>query len=892
MAREKWSGGTWNRKILGLLTGTTLCGSGLLCALLYGQSAKPDGNARPKEAALRVIVVSTPEQAKQILERLKAGYDFAALAKEKSIDPTADSGGYMGRMDPASLRPELRDAVKGVGPDQISAVTRIPSGYAILKVLPDSKAAEIENAPKARLQALSAFGSVLKSPGISGFGDANDALLRFPKASGWDRDFVLGCQMRSQSLAAATESLEKLLAPSNRQALDQQQPLDVMQEHVALGELYSYQGKMDAAIEQYEEAYGIASEKVLRAVPLMEFTLGIAHLHRSDMVNEAFSAPGEKCLFLMRPGHAYEKTEDAKKAIQHFSKCLEYRPESLDSRWFMNLAYASLGAYPEGVPEKYRIPLSAFESKESVARFLDVAPLVGVDTFSMAGSVIVDDFENNGSLDILASSMDMCQPLRYFHNNGDGTFTDRAREAGLAKQLGGLNIIQTDYNNDGCTDFLVLRGGWEFPERMSLVKNNCDGTFTDVTDASGLGATLVASQTAVWADINNDGLLDLFVGNESGGNLLFLNKGDGRFENISRSAGIDGKPGQIKSVVAADYDNDGYVDFYATDYLGENHLYHNNHDNTFTDVAEQAGVAGLGPSFAAWFFDYDNCGLPDLFVTSYFVSVDESMRTYLGLPHNAGTLKLYKNLGNGTFKDVTVETGLDKVFMPMGANFGDIDNDGFLDIYLGNGNPSYASVLPHVLLRNHDGKYFVDVTAASGTGELHKGHGVAFADLQRRGYEDIVTETGGATPGDRHTLRLFANTASGNGWINLKLVGVKSNRPAIGARIKVTVKDEGNRARAIYRTVGSGGSFGASPFEQHIGLGKSGQIERIEVDWPASGTHQSFTGVGKNQFWEIREDSRVAKRLERKMVPFSRGAPQNRGGKEQHSVRESSETRP
>ena len=869
-----------------------LCGSGLLCALVYGQSVKHDEDASRKEIALQVIVVNTPEQANQVLERLKVGYDFASLAKEKSIDPTADSGGYMGRMDPASLRPELRDAVKGVGPGKISAVTRIPSGYAILKVVPENKAAEIENAPKARLQALSAFGSVLKSPGISGFGDANDALLRFTKAQGWERDFVLGCQMRTQSLATATESMEKLLAPSNRKAVDQQEPLDVMQEHVSLGELYSYQGKMDAAIEQYEEAYRIASERVPRAVPLMEFTLGIARLHRSDMANGAFSAPGEKCLFPMRPGHTYEKTEDAKKAIQHFAKCLEYRPESLDSRWFMNLAYASLGEYPDGVPEKYLIPLSAFESKERVNRFVDVAPAVGVDTFSQAGGVIVDDFENNGRLDILTSSMDMCQPLRYFHNNGDGTFTDRAGEAGLARQLGGLNIIQTDYNNDGCTDFLVLRGGWEFPERMSLLKNNCDGTFTDVTDASGLGDTLVASQTAVWADINNDGLLDLFVGNESGGNLLFLNKGDGTFENISRSAGIDKSAGQIKSVVAADYDNDGYVDFYVTDYLGENHLYHNNHDNTFTDVAPQAGVAGLGPSFVAWFFDYDNCGLPDLFVTSYFVSVDESMRTYLGLPHNAGTLKLYKNLGNGTFKDVTVETGLDKVFMPMGANFGDIDNDGFLDIYLGNGNPSYASVLPHVLLRNQEGKYFVDVTASSGTGELHKGHGVAFADLQRRGYEDIVTETGGATPGDRHTLRLFANTASGNDWINLKLVGVKSNRPAIGARIKVTVKNEGNPARAIYRTVGSGGSFGASPFEQHIGLGKSAKIERIEVDWPASSMHQSFTGVGKNQFWEIREDSKVAKRLERKMVPFHLSAAQGGSGSGQYSQRESSEARP
>jgi tetratricopeptide (TPR) repeat protein len=873
MAQGNWLAGLRNLKIFSLLMGMTLCGSGLLCAFLYGQSAKPDTNTSPKEVALQVIVVNTREQANHVLERLKAGYDFAALAKEKSIDPTADSGGYMGRMEPTSLRPELREALKGVGPGQISAVTRIPSGYAILKVLPERKAAEIENAPKARLQALSAFGSVLKSPGISGFGDANDALLRFPKPQGWERDFVLGCQMRMQSLTAAMEGMEKVLAPSNRQALEQQPPLDVMQEHVALGELDSYQGNMDAAIEQYEEAYRIASEKVPQAIPLMDFTLGVAYLHRSDMVNEAFSAPREKCLFPMRPGNAYKKTADAQKAIEHFSKCLEYRPQSLDSRWFMNLAYATLGEYPDEVPEKYRIPLSAFESKESAARFVDVAPAAGVDTFSMAGGVIVDDFENNGRLDILTSSMDMCQPLRYFHNNDDGTFTDRAREAGLVKQLGGLNIIQTDYNNDGCTDFLVLRGGWEFPERLSLMKNNCDGTFTDVTDASGLGEALVASQTAVWADINNDGLLDLFVGNESGGNQLFLNKGDGTFENISHSAGID-NTGQTKSVVAADYDNDGYVDFYATDYLGQNHLYHNNHDNTFTDVAAQAGVAGVGPSFVAWFFDYDNCGLPDLFVTSYFVSVDESIRTYLGLPHNAGTLKLYKNLGNGTFKDVTVETGLDKVFMPMGANFGDIDNDGFLDIYLGNGNPSYASVLPHVLLRNHEGKYFVDVTASSGTGELHKGHGVAFADLQRRGYEDIVTETGGATPGDRHTLRLFANTASGNDWINLKLVGVKSNRAAIGARIKVTVKNEGKEARAIYRTVGSGGSFGASPLEQHIGLGKSAQIENIEVYWPASSTHQSFTRVGKNQFWEIREDSKQVKRLDRREVPFRMSKPQ------------------
>jgi len=864
------------RRTSGCVLGLTLCGSGLLCALLYGQSAPPAAQGSPKEVTLRVIVVRTPEQASQLLEKLKAGYDFATLAKEKSIDPTADSGGFMGRMNLAGLRPELRDALQGVAPGQLSPITRIPSGYAILKVIPESEAEKTENPPRARLEALSAYGSVQYSPSISGLIDAEEALLRFPKVSGWQRDPILTCQMRTQSLAAATERLEKLLAPANREELEQQKPLDLMQEHFSLAELYCYAGNMDPAIAQYEEAYRIASEKSPRAVPQIEFALGVAYLHRSEMLNEVYRAPGEKCLFPMRPGNAYRKASDSQKAIEYFSKYLEEKPQALDARWLLNLSYATLGGYPDGVPAKYRIPLSAFASKESVSRFVDVAPSAGVDTFSMAGGVIVDDFDNNGRLDILTSSMDMCQPLRYFHNNGDGTFTDRARQAGLANQLGGLNIIQTDYNNDGCLDFLVLRGGWEFPLRPSLMKNNCDGTFTDVSVASGIGEPLVASQTAVWADINNDGLLDLFLGNESGGNQLFLNKGDGTFENISHSAGID-KPGQTKGVVAADFDNDGYVDFYVTNYLGENRLYRNNHDNTFTDVAAQAGVLGTGRSFATWFFDYDNCGWPDLFVNSYFTSVDESMRTYLGLPHNAGTLKLYKNRGDGTFRDVTVEAGLDKVFMPMGANFGDIDNDGFLDIYVGNGNPSYVSLLPHVLLRNHEGKYFVDVTASSGTGELHKGHGVAFADIERRGYEDIVTETGGAVPGDRHALRLFANTADGNDWINLKLVGVKSNRPAIGAKIKLTVENEGKTTRSIYRTVGSGGSFGASPFEQHIGLGKSARILNMDIFWPSSGTRQVFTDLAKNQFLEIREDRTEVKRLERPTVPFPRSASPTAG---------------
>jgi hypothetical protein len=232
-------------------------------------------------------------------------------------------------------------------------------------------------------------------------------------------------------------------------------------------------------------------------------------------------------------------------------------------------------------------------------------------------------------------------------------------------------------------------------------------------------------------------------------------------------------------------------------------------------------------------------------------------------------MKLYHNQGDGTFKDVTAETRLDKVLMPMGSNFGDIDNDGFLDIYLGNGNPNYASLIPHVMLRNHDGKYFADVTAASGTGELHKGHGVAFADLNRNGNEDILTVTGGAVPGDAHALRLFENPGNGNDWINLKLVGVRSNRAAVGTRIKITVENEARGTRSIYRTVGSGGSFGASPFEQHIGLGKSARILNIEINWPASNTRQNFADVPKNQFLEIKEFANDFAKLDRR--PFHLG---------------------
>ena len=850
----------------------------VLGLILSSQVARTgdDANAVPA----RLIVLNSTEDAQTILDRLKAGDDFAVLAREKSVDATSIDGGYLGKIDPASLRPELRDALHGVQPGQFSKIVRIPSGYAVMQVMTETEAADLGSSDRALQAAIGSEGSVRNAPLVGGQDEALSLLVQRVLPEGWGQDLHRVCEDYRQAPSILMKQLDALADPANKQSPLRDKStkrLDVMNFYVTRGQIYAYQGQMAQAVEQWESAYRVASADVPNAVPLMEEVLGVGYLHKSEMDNDVYRNPGDRCIFPMRPDLHFAQTASAAKAIQYFTKYLERRPDDLEVKWLLNLTYMYMGNSPSGAPPKYLLPLSSFASSasgESVGRFTDVAPQAGLNLFAMAAGVIVDDFENNGRLDVATSNWNLCEPMHYFHNNGNGTFTDQADKAGLSDQTGGLNIIQTDYNNDGCTDILVLRGAWvprNLAHRKSLLRNNCNGTFTDVTKESGLAKPATNTQAGVWADINNDGFLDLFVGNETGPSQLFLNKGDGTFEDISHSAGVD-RTAFTKGVVAADYDNDGYVDFYVSNQNGANYLYHNNRNLTFTNIAKQAGVPGVGRGFAAWFFDYDNDGWPDLFVANFSLSVEETLQTYLGLPHRGGSLKLYRNLGNGAFRDVTKETGLDRVYMPMGANFGDVDNDGYLDIYLGTGSPSYASLVPNVLLRNKDGKYFVDVTASSGTGELHKGHGVAFADIDDDGDEDIITSIGGAQPGDSHAFRLFENPGNGNDWISLKLVGVKANRAAIGARIKVTVKNEGgpkhsDETRSIYRTVGSGGSFGASPLEQHIGLGKAAQIVSIEILWPGgSRTPQTFSNVGKNQFLEIKEFAAEYTKLERRPV--------------------------
>jgi hypothetical protein len=872
-------GGRGSRAALLIAGVIALAALGLLLPAKRTTTPAPEAGPAPESLLLRILVVETETKAADVLRALRAGEDFGALAKKESIEPSADNGGYLGSMKLAHLRAEMQDALRGLGPGDLTPVIRIPMGHAILKVLPESerqgplagatgeaKATDTDNAGRP------SFAGIRYPPPTAGAYDADAFLRALLKPKGWTSDMKELCSVRRGAITLAVERLEELLGEPD--IASKMAPHDRVQAHTMWALMEAYQGHMDRAITQWEAAYRIAQEGVRQSVPAIEEALGSAYLHKAEMDNGVYARPDDRCLFPPRAGAVYPaftRTEASEKAIRYFTTYLEKKPADIEVKWLLNLAYMTLGRYPDGVPAPYRIARAAFESNDHVERFVDVARAAGIGgKATMAGGMVVDDFDNDGLFDMVTAGYDPCDTVSYFHNEGDGTFSDRSAAAGVAKLAGGLNIVQADYDNDGCLDVLVPRGAWIVPMPMSLLHNDCEGRFTDVTKAAGL-AGLHATQAVAWADIDNDGALDLFVGDEQGKSQLFHNRGDGTFENVSQPAGID-RTAFTKGVVAEDYDNDGDADFYVSNIRGDNFLYRNDGGLKFTEVAGPAGVGRSFASFATWFFDYDNDGASDIFVTSAYASVEETMRTYLGLPHNAGSLKLYRNAGQGKFTDVTAAVGLDKVFMPMGSNFGDADGDGYLDIYLGTGAPDYGSMAPKVLMRNDGGRRFTDVTDSAGIGDLHKGHGVAFADIENDGHEDIVASMGGAVPGDAHALRLFRNPGNGNDWISLKLVGVKTNRAAIGARIKLTVENAGRAARDIYVTVNSGGSFGSSPLEQQIGLGPSARIRALEVSWPVSKTRQSFTDVAPNQFLEIRELAAHVVKLNRKSFRL-RGAP-------------------
>jgi hypothetical protein len=656
-------------------------------------------------------------------------------------------------------------------------------------------------------------------------------------------------QIRDAVDGAGFRGIERIDAEL-AQGVSPERRLDRLQ-HKAL--MYLYEGQFTHASAVLADARALAEANPgwgQRALPTLIFLQGVAALRRGETENCVECGCVSSCIFPIQPEAVHRKRKGSSEAVKYFTEYLQQHPEDVGVRWLLNLAYMTLGDYPDRVPPQDLIPLDAFRSELDIGRFRDLAPQLGVNRLDQAGGAVMDDFDNDGLLDIVETSWDPAVPMAFYRNRGDGTFEERSKEAGLEGQIGGLYCVQTDYNNDGWLDLYVCRGAWAGPQRHSLLRNNKDGTFTDVTEAAGL-LMPINGQVAVWADYDNDGWLDLFVGGEKTRSRLFHNKGDGTFEEVAAKAGVANEGLFCKGASWGDYDGDGYPDLYVSVMDGANRLFHNNRDGTFTDVAADLGVVQPWRSFSCWFFDYDNDGWPDLFVAGYNWRLSDVINSHLGRPHQGEICRLYHNVGGRRFEDVTAAVGLDVATCPMGSNFADFDNDGFLDIYLGTGSTSYSMLVPNRMFKNVDGRRFSDVTTSSGTGHLQKGHAVACGDWDRDGSVDLFVQLGGATRGDRYRNVLFQNPGQGNHWITVKLAGRKTNRAAIGARIKVT--PAGDPARAIYRHVTSGSSFGANALQQTIGVGKADRIATLEVYWPTSRTTQVFRDVPVDQAIEVTE---------------------------------------
>lgn len=498
---------------------------------------------------------------------------------------------------------------------------------------------------------------------------------------------------------------------------------------------------------------------------------------------------------------------------------------------------------------------------------------------TMGAGVAVIDFNNDGRPDLFftnGAKLDDPMPAgkrpdksaetywnRLYRQNGDGTFTDVTRSAGVSGAAGvyHMGVAVGDFDNDGFEDLYVT--GYD---HATLYRNNGNGTFTDVTARAHVEAP-GWSTSALFFDFDNDGKLDILVTRymqwsfekspSCGGvklpaychprmfpgasSILYRNSGDGIFTDVTQKAGLGRTDGKGLGVAVADYDNDGWMDIYIANDSVQAFLFHNQHDGTFKDVSLASGVAynengvspaGMGVDFA----DYDNDGYPDIVVT------DLSTEMYM----------LFRNHRDGTFSDATIASGIGRSTLPYsgwGVKFGDFDNDGWKDLFVAQGHvmdtiemetPTLRYKQPPLWLQNRSGKF---VPFAKQHSQPWAGRGAAVADFDSDGGLDVVV----ANLGERAYL-LRNEGGNRNAWLGLKLEGRRSNRDAIGARVKVIAAGLPDQ----YYTVNPGGSYlSASDRRLLIGLGGATEA-RVEIRWP-SGKMQTLEHLTLRRYLDVKE---------------------------------------
>ena len=617
-------------------------------------------------------------------------------------------------------------------------------------------------------------------------------------------------------------------------------------------------------IEQFLLNKRINYKSLLRKESLFVIEmLGIAYLRLGEIDNCRKNHNEFSCILPLDPKAFHTEKMGSKKAVEIFSLIYNKFPSD-KYKWLLNVAHMTLGNYPNNVPKEHLLDYPNWDhEKKNFPRFKELATSIGVGENGLSGSTCLDDFNNDGLIDIFATSYGMSDQSKLFLNTGSG-FSDATANSGLEGIVSGLNCIHADYDNDGDNDIFVLRGAWlgkggNHPN--SLLKNNGDGTFSDVTKSSGL-LSHKPTQTASWADVNRDGYLDLFIGNESKKQQsnkceLFINQKDGTFKEESTAYNLPNLTGFVKGVTFGDFNNDKWPDLYIS-VLGGKNLLFKNEAGKFKEIGESAGVDAPIFSFPCWFWDVNNDGLQDIFVSSYELSnlkdlSDDFAKELQDIKTKSNKSKLYINNGDETFSEQSVDYNIDKSLYAMGANFGDLDNDGWLDFYVGTGAPDFSTIIPNRMFHNKDGKTFEEVTSAGGFGHIQKGHGIGFADFDNDGDQDIYAVMGGAFEGDKFTNVYFENPISKNNWVNIALEGSLSNKSAIGARLELKL----NNGRTIYYTINTGGSFGSNSLEAEIGLGTAKKIKQLNITWPNS-ENQIIRNLQVNKKYLITEGEKEA----------------------------------
>jgi FG-GAP-like repeat/ASPIC and UnbV len=567
---------------------------------------------------------------------------------------------------------------------------------------------------------------------------------------------------------------------------------------------------------------------------------------------EASKNPSYRPVALHEAAVALYRASKFESAARVGSDALIAKPENERARSWLWLTAQRMGGYPEFVPAEHRMEMNVGFEKPTVV-FEDIAAKIGLDKTSAGRGLAVLDYNNDGLLDVLiVSAHGGCNLYR---NNGDGTFTDVSIGSGIDTCVNGFAVTVGDYNNDGYPDLFITRLGF-FVGEAQLFRNNGDGTFTDVTEQAGLKIWGPAF-TASWVDYDCDGHLDLFVANNLGGmfdrktpNRLFHNNGDGTFTEVSEQAGLATMWPTI-GAAWGDYNNDGYPDLFLSNAMGRSQLFRNNGDGTFTDVSEKAGVADYCIGSTTFWCDYNNDGWFDIvqFTWSDHEHVIHTMRTGEG-PPDGQPLRVYHNNGDGTFTLRNRDIGITGCWGTMSGNAGDFNNDGRLDLVLGNGSPRMDRLEPTILLES-DGERFHNTTFAAGLPFSGKGHGANMADLFGDGRLSVLLAAGGAYPGDLLTTRVFYPKQLPGNYLNVRLRGVKSNRSALGARI--CLEAGGNQQ---YREVSGGTNFGCLPFEQHFGLAAIEKVDALQIRWP-SGLIQRFTDLPINNTLRFTEGQPV-----------------------------------